>query len=284
MRLTRILEPTLHPHPEQKIARAVLFFAVMLGMVSVIVSGFDTSRQYRNITGVVGYFLGVIFLAEYLLRILSALNHRRGKGTLRRYLFSFLGVVDFIAILPFVLPFLFPIDDELKLIINFSRVLLIFKITRYSKAFNMLGEVLNSVKTPLTLSIIIPIVFMFFAATLVFYVEHQAQPDIFRNIGDGFWWAVITMTTTGYGDIYPITPLGKVIGGLTALIGVFIIALPTGIVTSAFVSRMNRDRLVATSEKEKSSDKVGGIPNSLRSYYRNRHKATLRNFTKNYEK
>lgn len=235
-----LLETTPHPKLAQKIARAVLFFAVIIAMTTVLLMTFSQMQPYHRLFAIISYFLGALFTVEYILRILNAL--RRGRRALKHYAVSFLGIIDFVSILPFTLPYLFGVDLEIVFIINFSRVLLIFKLTRYSQAFNTLGEVLSSVKAQLLLSIFIPIIFIVFSALLVYYVEHQAQPEAFRSVADGLWWAVITMTTTGYGDIYPITPLGQLFGGLTALIGVFIIALPTGIVSSAFVNKLNRDK------------------------------------------
>lgn len=261
-RVVSLLENRSHPTLPQRVVRAILFGSVIVGMLSVVLSTFAEMRPYMVTFAVITYVLGAIFTVEFVLRVLDAL--RRGRHGLRRYLLSFIGIIDLVSILPFMSPYLFGFDHEVVFLVNFARVLLVFKLTRYSKAFNTLGEVLATVRSQLTLSIFIPMVFMIFSAALVYYIENKAQPEAFSNIGDGLWWAVITMTTTGYGDIYPITPLGQVLGGFTALVGVFIIALPTGIVSSAFVNKISSDRRQAeiVNQRKSSYSSDGGRVNT----------------------
>ena len=95
-----------------------------------------------------------------------------------------------------------------------------------------------------------------FSAILMYYLERSAQPEVFRNIGDGVWWSIVTFATVGYGDIYPVTPLGKLLGGLIALIGIAMIAIPTGIISSSFMHILQQKEQKALQEEKKEEKEV----------------------------
>ena len=114
----------------------------------------------------------------------------------------------------------------------------IFKLLRYSESVMTLGKAVARIKTELISTLFITAIVLLFSANVMYVVENKAQPDAFSNMGEALWWAVATLTTVGYGDIYPITSLGKVISGIMALIGIGIVAIPTGLLSSAFVSEI----------------------------------------------
>jgi len=132
------------------------------------------------------------------------------------------------------------------------RLLRIFKLGRLSKSLQTITSVLKESKSELSITLFVAFILMILSSTLMYYVENEAQPDKFENIGQSLWWSVATLTTVGYGDIYPITGLGKVLSSVIALIGIGFVALPTGIISSAFISRM---------QKEKESRKECKCPN-----------------------
>lgn len=107
---------------------------------------------------------------------------------------------------------------------------------RHSKSFRFIGKALSSVKEELATAYTACFIMVCFSAILMYYIERGAQPDAFRNIGDGLWWAVVTFATVGYGDIYPVTMLGKLLGSIISMIGIAMIAIPTGIISSSFIS------------------------------------------------
>lgn len=130
-------------------------------------------------------------------------------------------------------------------------VLIIFKLIRYSRSFQMIGTVLRTVKEELVTAYTACGIMLGFSGILMYYIERYAQPEAFENIGDGFWWAIVAFTTVGYGDIYPITPLGRLLSSIISLIGIAMIAIPTGIISSAFMSM-----LIEKKQKEKNNSSM----------------------------
>lgn len=215
----------------------VLFF--ILGSIGAIIfSSFESSGPYMLLLYGFVYLSSIVFLVEYGLRFLvapinsPALNANKSR---LRYLFSFYGFVDFIAILPFILIYSYWNTEKVQVII-LPYIFIVFKLIRYSKSFRIIGSVLHKAKDELITAYTACGIMVCFSGILMYYIEAKAQPDAFANIGDGLWWAIMTFTTVGYGDIYPITPLGKILGGFISLIGIAMIALPTGIISSAFMS------------------------------------------------
>lgn len=183
-----------------------------------------------------------IFSAEYLTRIWTADFGSANPIKARlKFIFSFLGLIDLLAILPFYLPFLFSFDLRFLRIMRLFRLLRIFKITRYSNALKLIGKVLKRKKEELFLTMFLTFLLLLVSSSLMFYIEHDAQPKNFSNIFQSFWWAVATMTTIGYGDIYPVTALGKFLSGIIAILGIGLVALPTGIVSSSFIETMKEN-------------------------------------------
>jgi voltage-gated potassium channel len=184
----------------------------------------------------------IIFTIEYLVRLWVAdVERAEGTGSLKARLvfaFSTFSVIDILAILPFYLPMLFPFDLRFIRILRLFRLLLILRLGRFSKSIKMIVGVLKDTRAELATTIFVCFILLVFSSTLMFYIEGEAQPGKFDNVGDSMWWAVATLTTVGYGDIYPITPLGKFLSAIIALVGIGFVALPTGIISSAFIERI----------------------------------------------
>jgi len=119
------------------------------------------------------------------------------------------------------------------------RLLRIFKLGRYSKSIRLISDVFKEPKVELLITLCICLILIIFSSTLINYIETQAQPDKFENADESLWWAVATLTTQGYGDIYPITPIGKILEATIAIIGIGFVVLPTGIISSSFISTLN---------------------------------------------
>lgn len=217
----------------------VLFF-ILISILAVIASSFDEMGPYRLYLFGITYISSFVFLLEFAARIICApafYPSRKAFKARMKYIFSFYGFVDFVAILPWILTYIYW-DSQVVHIIILPYIFIIFKLIRHSKSFRIIGRVLVSVKEELVTAYTACMIMVSFSAILMYYIERNAQPDVFRNIGDSIWWAVVAFTTTGYGDIYPITPLGKALGIVISLIGIAMIALPTGIIGSAFVNIM----------------------------------------------
>lgn len=213
----------------------VLFF--IIGSITAIILGsFAEAAPYRYQLYHFNYVASFIFTIEYLLRLFAApvqYPHRKVWISRLRYTLSFYGLIDFVAILPFVLIYLYR-DSQFIHAIVLAYILIIFKLIRYSRSFQVIGNVLSAVKDELITAYTVCGIMLGFSGILMYYIERSAQPEAFANIGDGIWWSIVTFTTVGYGDIYPITPIGRLLGGVISLIGIAMIALPTGIIGSAF--------------------------------------------------
>lgn len=217
----------------------VLFFIVG-SIVAVIYSSFDSSRPYRKLLFGFNYIASFVFTVEYVLRLVSSPVVYSGKYFWQprlRYMFSFYGLIDFVAILLFVVIYFYQDSPDLHLVV-LAYILIIFKLIRYSRSFRLIGEVLLEVKEELVTAYTACGIMLGFSGILMYYIERNAQPEAFANIGDGFWWAIVAFTTVGYGDIYPITPIGRLLSSLISLIGIAMIAIPTGIISSAFMNMM----------------------------------------------
>lgn len=166
----------------------------------------------------------IIFTIEYLLRLFVA--SKKAK-----FIFSFYGLVDLFAILPFYLTF--GIDLRSIRIFRLLRLFRVFKILRYSKAIHRFAQAFRSIKEELILFFFLSMFLLFLSSVGIYYFENPAQPEVFQSIFHSMWWAVATLTTVGYGDIYPITVGGKVFTAIMLFIGLGIVAVPTGLISSA---------------------------------------------------
>ena len=166
----------------------------------------------------------IIFSIEYLLRIFVSKNPFK-------YIFSFYGMIDFLAIFPFYLQGAY----DLKALRAFRifRVFRALKLIRYNKALNRFHIAANIVKEEVILFLVITSIFIFIASSGIYFFENKAQPEIFTSVIHSGWWAVVTLTTVGYGDVYPITIGGKIFTFFILLIGVGIVTIPAGLVASA---------------------------------------------------
>lgn len=187
----------------------------------------------------------VIFSIEYLLRIYVAdLTHKglsRKKARLR-FIFSTYGIIDLLSIVPFFIPFIITLDLRFLRILRLTRLLRILKIDRYTRSFNIIIEILKERKSELAVTGILAFLTLFIASFLMYEIEGTVQPEAFPNIFASFWWATATLTTVGYGDVYPVTGTGKFISGIIALLGIGLIALPTGIIGAGFIEKIQKKR------------------------------------------
>jgi voltage-gated potassium channel len=169
-----------------------------------------------------------------------------------------MALIDLFAILPFYLPMVIVIDLRFLRILRLARILRIFKIQRYNNSLSLISSVIDNRKEELIVTLFITFLLLLLASSIMYFVETNSQPESFPNIIASFWWAIATLTTVGYGDVYPVTVIGKILSGIIALLGIGIVALPTGIISSGFIEEMNKGKKNCnntenrdTSEKEK---------------------------------
>jgi voltage-gated potassium channel len=224
-----------------KIFDISIIVLILLNIVAVIINSFnDIPFIIQRILKIFEIFSVIVFTVEYVLRLwTSNLKYTHSKYPKFKFIVSFMALVDLLAILPFYLPLLIPYDLRFLRMLRLFRLLRIFKLNRYSSAMNLIAKVLKKEKEKLVTTIFITTILILFASSLMYYVENEAQPDKFPNIIASIWWAVATLTTVGYGDVYPITVLGKILSGFIAILGIGLVALPTGIISSGFISEVS---------------------------------------------
>lgn len=233
-----------------KVFDIVIMILIIESVVSVVIATFSNIPfSIRRITFYIEIVSIMIFTVEYLLRIWTAdlLYPKETAAKARiKYIFSFMALVDLIAILPFYIPFITKIDLRLLRLIRLIRMIRIFKLNRYTTSLSVISNVLLRKKEQLVSSVFVVFILMLISSILMYYFEHDAQPQVFKNAFSGLWWAIATLTTVGYGDIYPVTAMGKIISALIALLGIGLVAVPTGIISAGFSEEL---------EERKESDK-----------------------------
>ena len=227
----------------------VFITALILGSVaSVFAATFDLPKRACDALSGFDAAVSVIFTVEYALRLWTAdrlypeISPRLARC---RYAVSAMAVVDLLAILPFWLPMILPGTMLGLRALRLVRLLRILKLNRYFDALRSIWEVLVDKKRELFGSVFFIVLLMTISSLLMYSAEHDAQPDVFRNAFSGLWWAVATLTTVGYGDIYPVTVLGRIFGALIAFSGIAAVAIPTGIFSSGLSERMQRGKSTA---------------------------------------
>jgi voltage-gated potassium channel len=220
---------------DNKLSRWFAFFIQALILLSLVTFSVETlpnlKPETRYLLRIIEIFCVVIFTVEYILRIYVA-------DSKPRFIFSFFGLIDLLAILPFYLSF--GVDLRSLRALRFLRLFRVLKLVRYNKAMNHFVRAMSSAKEQIFLFIFITMILIYFAAVGIYYFENEAQPEHFSSIFDSLWWAIITLTTVGYGDVYPITVGGKVFTFIILMIGLGIVAVPTGIISSALTGSVDK--------------------------------------------
>lgn len=213
-----------------------IVLAILANIAVLILETFAEMARYLDILRGIEIITVILFGVEYLLRIWTAEYLYPGKGKTKavlRFLISFDGIVDLCTILPFFFLSGFVALRMLRVV----RILHLFRINAYYDSFNVIASVLKEKKNQLISSIFIIIVLMVASSLCMYSAEHEAQPEVFRNAFSGIWWSTSTILTVGYGDIYPVTALGRMMAIVIAFLGVGSVAIPTGIISAGFVER-----------------------------------------------
>ncbi len=213
-------------------------FALILETVTPI---YDLNRQaFKNFES----FSLIVFSVEYVLRLWSCTIDPRYthpiKGRLH-FFFSPLGLIDLLAILPFFLPF-FGVDLRFVRTVRLLRIFRIIKLARYSRALRLLGRVLADRKEELLSILFVLFILLIISSSLMYFAEHDVQPEVFPSIPAAMWWSIVTLTTVGYGDAFPITALGRTIAAIIAVLGIGMFALPAGILGAGFTEELQKMR------------------------------------------
>lgn len=223
-----------------KIFDDVILSLIFVNIISMFVLTFPVSAKVETAINHFEIVAVMVFTVEYVLRVWTSefLYPQVSKSKAAvKYIFSFMALIDLIAILPFYLPFITNIDLTILRALRFVRVFRLLKLNRYTTALSLVSSVIKDKSAELISS-----VFVVFILMLISSVESPVQPEVFKNGMSGLWWAVATFTTVGYGDIYPITGIGKILSTIMAMLGIGLVAVPTGIISSGFVEQSQKKR------------------------------------------
>ena len=219
--------------------------AILLNLVIAVADTFDELAAYSYIFDSIELITVLGFTVEYGLRVWTSNllypNETKVKALLR-YVLSFDGIIDFLSFVPFYLPFFFPSGAVAFRMFRVVRIMRLFRVNAYSDALSVISKVIIRKREQILSSVFIVLTLMIASSLCMYSVEHEAQPDVFENAFSGFWWSVSTLLTVGYGDIYPITALGKLLSIAITILGVGIVAIPTGIISAGFVEEYNNTR------------------------------------------
>jgi voltage-gated potassium channel len=211
-----------------KLVQCLESFIRLLILLSVIAFALETEPVIQSKFSTCLYIFEVFTVGVFTIEYLTRLFISKKKLS---YIFSFYGLIDLIAILPFYLSF--GIDTRSLRIV---RILRILKFGKYSNAMNRYVVALKSIKNELSVFCIITFIAFYVSAVGIYFFERAAQPEVFGSVLDSFWWAIVTLTTVGYGDAFPITPGGKIFTSFIVIIGIAVVAVPTGLISSALTT------------------------------------------------
>lgn len=222
-------------------------------IVSVLMTFTSVEQQYGEILLLIERITVIFFSIDYVLRLWTAkyiFDADTEYGAMRKYMLSFSGIVDLLSFLPYFLPIFFPSGAVAFRIFRIIRIFRLFRINAYYDSLYVITEVIVGKRQQLMSSVFIILILMLASSLCMYSLENKAQPDVFQNAFSGIWWSVSTLLTVGYGDIYPITFLGKVFGIFISFLGVGIVAIPTGIISAGFVEQYNRIKQISEYAKE----------------------------------
>ena len=213
---------------DSKIGRRFDIFIQSLILLSLVSFSIETlpnlSDKLINFLNIFEFITILIFSIELLLRLILT-------SPPFKYLFSFYGIIDLIAVIPFYLSV--GVDLRSVRIFRLFRLFRIFKLFKYSSAIDRLNSAFSEIKKEITIFIIGAFFFIYVSSIGIYHFEHKVQPEIFKSVFHSMWWAVTTLTTVGYGDMYPVTTGGKIFTTIIVFIGMGMIAVPTGLFASA---------------------------------------------------
>ncbi|MGP1433361.1 MAG: ion transporter [Catonella sp.] len=254
----------------------IIVTSILLNILVLFLGTFEELADYNRIFKLIEVVTIFIFCIEYVLRIWTAeyiyTGMEKWKARLK-FLISAEGIIDLLTILPFFFLYGFAAFRMLRVV----RIFHLFRLNTTYDSFNVITSVLLEKKNQILSSIFIIIVLMLASSLCIYGAEHEAQPEAFRNAFSGIWWTMSTIFTVGYGDIYPITTVGKLMGVVITFLGVGAVAIPTGIISAGFVenyTEMQRNRLNDAKNKaansltvEKKSEDIGKFINEIEKKY-----------------
>jgi voltage-gated potassium channel len=265
-RIYRIIEKPKDSYRANAVFDWFLMLLICLNAIAVIIGSVDELQaKYNKLFTYFEYFSITIFTIEYFLRVWTApykfpSPEKPPIIPYLHYIFFSMGIIDLCAILPFYLPFIVNVDLRVLRILRLFRLLRVLKLMRYNNSLKLIVSVLNKQKDKLYITIFFMLIVILLASTIMYFAENTVQPDKFPNIPATLWWAVATLTTVGYGDVYPVTVLGKLLGGLISIMGIGLIAMPSGIISMGLIKEVKREKKRKKREKKNNAQNAEKHP------------------------
>jgi len=225
-----------------KLIEKFIYLLIVVNVLAMILeSHLNIRLRYGGFFSIFELISIVIFSLEYSYRVVY--NYKiSGKKGISSYVFSFFGMIDLISILPFYLGNIISLDGRFIRILRLFRLTRIFKLGRNNSSFKLFIKALSAVKNELLFTLFLSIIIILFSASAIYYLEYESQPEKFSSITEAIWWATISLATVGYGDVYPITVGGRVFATVISLVGIGIVAIPTGVISASFVEQINKKK------------------------------------------
>ncbi len=250
----------------KKVFRSFMYVLISLNIVLVVLE--TTPHLPPDVTSVfraVYYFSIGVFLLVYLIRLWICVENPRYSPTVTgrlRFMITPYAIIDLAVLIAFITPISFLRDPVIYQISRFLRLAIIFKLIRYSDSLQTMSRIFISKRKPLGMALYMLLFLLLITSILMFFFENPAQPEKFDSVAESMWWSIETLTTLGYGDIVPVTPAGKILGGFTALLGIGMFAIPAGILASGFYEEYSREERKAghvrygAGKKEDNDDQI----------------------------
>ncbi len=241
-RVHGILEPG---DEDSKYFDPLMMGLIVLNVMAVVLETVNWIYvRYEAFFRIFDLFSVAVFSAEYVLRLWSCTADPRFGHPLwgrLRYMITPLAIIDLLAILPFYLYFILP-DMRFLRAVRLFRLFRVLKLARYSESLQTFIDVLKLKKEELLLMFFTILILLIVSSSLMYEAEHKVQPEAFSSIPAAMWWGIVTLTTVGYGDVYPKTVMGKFVGSIVVILGIGLFALPTGVLASGFAEVLQRKK------------------------------------------
>lgn len=243
-RIYFLLESPARDNAARKIVIYFIAGMILLNVAAVILETMhELNVEYAPYFHIIDFICVVIFSIEYVLRVWCCVRNPSYSSPVTgrlHYMMSPLALVDLLAISPFYLPLIIPIELRLLRLLRLLRIFRVLKLGRYSNAFDTFANVLKEKKEEMIIAVMMASLVLILSSSAMYFVEHEAQPVKFASIPDSMWWGIETLTTVGYGDVYPVTPAGRIISAIVALSSIGLFALPAGILAAGFVESIKK--------------------------------------------
>ena len=226
------------------IFNSTIYILIFISIVNLMFSSVESlQNEYGNIITIVRNIIMPIFVLEYMLRLYASGSLDQYKGVLGKFKYAKTpyAVIDLLAILPYILlnsGFNSAFIRSLRLL----RIFRLFRVKKYAMFIQQMRKITSNMKEELVVLLFYTVVLLVMLSFAIYELEHDAQPEVFTNVFQTMWWAVATLTTVGYGDMYPVTALGKIITAFITIIGIAFVAIPGGMFASEFMSEINKNK------------------------------------------